>query len=307
MTMPVERVIVTDTAASISPKEAALIGVAMIPLHIHWPDKSQSLDTDFSGNPTGFYKRMEFYQKKGMGLPKTSAPSPGEFFKLYEQLRAQGAREIGSVHVTSKKSAVYNSALQGTELAKEKYLDLKIQVIDSYSVSLAQWFLVEKARKMMEEGQTLEEINNQIAHHTKNGDVVLYVAISSLRNLKESGRVGGAAALAASLLDISALVELKEGDVKLYGKERGVQKGRKAIIKKLKNDIIQKGLPTQVGVIYTRDEEILEDLKEVFDYMDEEESRSAFKVEAGSILGIHAGPGAGAVAAFWENKTASKI
>lgn len=298
--MPAERVIVTDTAASISPKQAALIGVAMIPLHIIWPDQSQSLDTEFFDDPVSFYDKMEHYQSEGMGLPKTSAPSAGEFFQLYEQLRAQGAREIGSVHVTSKKSAVYSSAVQGAKLAQEKYSDLTIQVIDSCAVSLPQWFLVQAAREMMGQGLSLEEINKQILDNIKNDCNVLYAMISSLRNLVESGRVSGAASLAASLLSIRALVQLKNGDLELYAKEYGTNKALRAIVERLNQDFNRRGLPTKVGVIYTGDKEIGEKLQAALGNIDKENGvEFVGPIEAGVILGIHTGRRTGAVTAYW--------
>lgn len=295
-----ERIIASDTAVSISPEIALNKGIPLIPLHITWSDESQSLDTEIT--PKEFYNRMGREMSQGMKPPKTSAPNPNEFFEFYQQLYQQGAIEIGSIHVTSKKSAVWSCAVEGAKLANEAYPDLTIQVIDSQGLSLTQWFLVEAAVEMLKQGLPLTEVASKVLELVPNA--ALYASISSLKNLKASGRVSGATNWVASTLNLSLLAHLNNGDLELLlPPARGIKQGRKRVEDYIRKDIDKKGLPAKLGVIYTGDPEIGEELKGALsDIWQDGQVELVGPVEAGPILGVHAGPGAGAIAAFWDTK-----
>jgi DegV family protein with EDD domain len=129
----------------------------------------------------------------------------------------------------------------------------------------------------------------------------LYVALSTLDNLKKGGRVTGAKALIASALQIFPIIELKDGDISVREKVRGEKAGRRRIVELVEKDAENLGKPVKLGVIYTRDKEVGEELKgRLQEIWKEDEVKLVGPTEAGAILGVHAGPGAGAVAAFWN-------
>lgn len=291
--MSAERVVATDTGASITRQEAEAKGIALIPLHIIWPDLSQ--DTDFTMPSDDLYKQMKI-----RGIPTTSGATYADFLEFYTQLHKQGAREIVSVHITDLKSITVASAKKAGEELQTALPDLSIKVVDSKGVSLVQLELVEKAIEMLNFGATLEETEKEILKFIPLAR--LYVFPSTLENLRKSGRVTGAKAFIASAFQVFPVIELKDGDVSVKEKVHGQKTGRRRIVELVEKDAeTMKRSPVKLGIIYTRDKEIGDELKEALRKIwKEDEVALIGPCEAGPILGVHVGPGTGAVAAFWQ-------
>jgi|GEM_PF-4990409 len=289
-----ERIVVSDTAVSISSEDALKEGINLIPLNIIWPDNSQ--DTDFTLSPEELYKKME---KKG--IPTTSGATTGQFLEFYSGLYRKGVREICSVHLTSLKSITHGSAVSAAERL-EVFPDLKIEVVDSFGVSLFQWFLVLEARRLINGNKPLLDIRREVTDMVSN--CKLYAAFGTLDNLKKSGRVTGATAIFASVLDIMPVIQVEKGDLTILGKTRGVKKARRMMIDQIRRDIdSKKNLPDKFGIVYTRDSEVGQELLEGTSDIWKSSGVKLFgPLEAGSVLGVHAGPGAGGIAGFWRRE-----
>jgi DegV family protein with EDD domain len=98
----------------------------------------------------------EFYHKLGFGsvYPTTSVPSPQDFADAYNKL-ARETDEIISIHITSKLSGTYNSALLGTQLVNKK---CRIEVVDSMSMSMGAGLSVIAAAREAQAGSNLEQV-----------------------------------------------------------------------------------------------------------------------------------------------------
>ena len=77
-------------------------------------------------------------------FPTTSQPSPGDFEKIYINLLKK-YDEILSIHISSKVSGTYNSAIQ----AADKVEKGKITVVDSLSVSMGTGLVIIKVAEML--------------------------------------------------------------------------------------------------------------------------------------------------------------
>ncbi|MCX6792296.1 MAG: DegV family EDD domain-containing protein [Candidatus Gottesmanbacteria bacterium] len=294
-----KRLIVSDTCISKAPE-----GVPIIPLHIIWPDKQDQLDSEFSENPEKFYEKMQSFMDKGFPPPTTTQPSIFEFTELYTELYRRGAREIGSVHVMSTKSGTFGNAVLAARevMAEPEYHDMKILAMDSGAVSLAQLFQVETAVNEQKEGASLDEINKILMRNAEK-DISLYVAIETFKYLWYSGRVSGLAATLGDRANLKVIVRLKHNNLERHQITKGMEHAKQRIVDNLREDIdTRKALPSHVGVIYTRYPEIGEELKVLLgDILREPGVGFAGSAEAGALLGIHAGPGAGALAALWAD------
>jgi len=290
--MSTERIVATDTATSLTRPEAEAKGIALLPLHIIWPDLTQ--DTDFTMPPEKLYKEMRV-----KGIPTTSGATYEDFLKFYKGLHEKGAREIVSIHVTDIKSITVASAKTASKDLRKTLPDMSIKVIDSKGISLPQLDLVEKAVDFLNRGATLEETEKGILEYIPYQR--LYVSVSTLDNLKKGGRVTGAQAFIASAFQIFPVIELKDGDVSVKEKVHGQKAGRRRIVEMVEKDAEKMGKPVKLGVIYTENKEIGEELKgRLQEIWKEDEVTLVGPADAGPILGVHAGPGAGAVAAFWN-------
>ena len=110
--------LIIDTACDV-PKEAyEKLNVAMLPLWVHFSDKSYRDILDI--------EKGEFYELLDKEFPKTSTPSPVEIKDIVDKEFADGADEVIIITLSSKLSGANNLA----NLIAMDY-DGKVKVFDT--------------------------------------------------------------------------------------------------------------------------------------------------------------------------------
>ena len=96
--------IVTDSTADIPEELLERYDIRLVPINIQFAAETcqEGIDID---RPT-FFRRLDEVDY----MPTSSQPSPGQFVEVYEELAEQG-HSIISLHVTSKHSGTYQSAV----------------------------------------------------------------------------------------------------------------------------------------------------------------------------------------------------
>ena len=91
----------------------------------------------------------QFYERLAASktLPTTSQPTPADFLACYEELRAAGFARIWSLHLTSKLSGTYESAVR----AAEQLGGDVVRVVDTETASLACALLAEAIDRRLEQ------------------------------------------------------------------------------------------------------------------------------------------------------------
>ncbi|MBI3737924.1 MAG: DegV family EDD domain-containing protein, partial [Chloroflexi bacterium] len=119
--------IVTDGAADMPPAWEKEFDIQVIPINITFGDKTylQYVDLDNAG----FYKMVDETKK----IPKTAQPSPHQFVEFYRKIAKKGDTII-SIHVTSKLSGTYASAVSAAQEVKDEF---KVYPVDSMVGSVA--------------------------------------------------------------------------------------------------------------------------------------------------------------------------
>jgi len=140
--------VVTDSSCDIPPEIARNLSITVVPLYIQIGNKSYLDGIDINVD------RLHYELVHGQETPKTSAPPPGDFIKVYNALAAE-TDQIISIHLSPGYSGTYNAA----SLAKS-YLDSEcaVQIIASNSVSVGLSLLVIAAAKAAQEGKDLDQI-----------------------------------------------------------------------------------------------------------------------------------------------------
>src|SRR3972149_5758859 len=140
--------IVTDGAADMPPAWEKDFDIQVIPINIQFGDKTylQYVDLDTAG----FYRKVD----ETRTIPKPSQPSPHQFVEFYKKV-AQPGDTILSIHITSKLSGTYASAVQAAEEVKGTY---DVIPFDSMVGSVGIGFMCREARKMERLGKSAPEI-----------------------------------------------------------------------------------------------------------------------------------------------------
>lgn len=240
--------IVTDGAADLPAGWEEEYCIDVIPINIHFGEKTylQFVDLDFER----FYKMVG----ETRDFPKTSQPSPHQFAEYYKKIARPGDT-ILSVHVTSKLSGTYASAVAAAEEVKDL---CNVITIDSAGGSMGLGFMCRAARQMERAGKSVEEIVEYIESVREKIQIIL--TLDTLDYARRSGRVGTLSAALASVLNVKPIAVLKDGVVNMVDKVRT----RKVALER----VIQMGeeaygdTPVYLAVLHARDVEAGEALLE---------------------------------------------
>jgi DegV family protein with EDD domain len=200
--------IVTDGAADMPPAWEKEFEIAVIPINIQFGERTYLQYVDLDND--GFYQKVE----ETKTIPKTSQPSPHQFVEFYKKV-AQPGDTILSIHITSKLSGTYASAVQAAEELKGTY---NVIPVDSMVGSVAIGFMCREARKLARSGRTAEEIVKVL--EAVRGRVRVYLTLDTLEYAKMSGRVGAMQAALASLMNVKPIAVLTDGVLNMTEKVR---------------------------------------------------------------------------------------
>lgn len=274
--------IIIDSTVYMPEKYLKDLDIDVIPLHVIWGEEIFRDGVDIT--PDEFYQRLPGAKV----MPTTSQPSPKEFISLYEKYLAEG-HDILSIHISSKMSGTVDSANQ----AKNHLNPGSIEVVDSEFTTLGTGFQAIAAAKAAKEGASLKEcteIAKNVRAHTQ-----IYFLVETLEFLKRGGRIGGAAALLGSALNLKPILYVKEGSIEAYEKVRTMKKALARMIEIVEKQIGDKR-PVYIGISQATAPESAAWLKaEVQKRFKDADIVEFVESELSPVIGTHAGPGTVAI------------
>jgi len=231
--------IVTDSTADFPAGWEKEYDIDVIPINIQFGEKTYLQNVDLDSE--GFYKLVDESKK----IPKTSQPSPHQFMEFYKKI-AQKDDTILSVHVTSKLSGTYASAVAAAEELKDMF---RVVPFDSAGGSLGLGLMCREARKMDRAGKSVEQIVKYLEGMRER--VRIIVTLDTLEYARMSGRVGTLSAALASLLNVKPIAVLKNGLVDMVEKVRT----RKAALERILEMAVEEfgNQPIYLGIVHARD------------------------------------------------------
>jgi DegV family protein with EDD domain len=264
--------IVTDSTADLTTEQQQAAGITVVPLNVHFGDQVFRDHVDLSADE--FFRRL----KASAQLPRTSQPSVGVFEEAHRMLRDNGD-EVVSVHLSSKVSGTYNSALMAANAVDER----AIEVVDSLSTSMALGFMALEGARLARAGRDRATIAARLRALVPKARVICVV--DTLTYLERGGRIGKASALLGSLLNVKPILQLKDGEVVPIGRARGRPQALNKLVELLERDGHVSQLAIMHGAAQADAEQLRERVAASYPGLD------ILLTEIGAVLGTHTGPG----------------
>ena len=192
--------IVTDSASGITQEAGRQYGITVVPLYVHFGTETFRDGVDIQ--LPEFFARL----KSSPQLPTTSQPSAGDFLEIYKALTADGS-EVITILLSSKLSGTVVSACTARDMLPEAH----IHVVDTLFIAAAQEMMVMEAVRMAAAGQSVKTILARLDQLI--AGFRLYLTVETLEYLEKGGRIGKAAALLGSALQMKPVLEVREGVV----------------------------------------------------------------------------------------------
>ncbi len=232
------------------------------------------------------WKERNIYQviKETKKIPKTAAPSPGDFLKAYQKLK-DIAQKILVITVSARLSGVFNSAFSARELFEESS---KIFLFDSGSAVAGEGLLVLRAAELIKEGREIEEVLKELEILKKK--IKFFAFLKTLFWARKTGRVFVWQKFVFDILKIFGVTPylgIKEGEIKFFGFNTWTYNPLNAIFNQIRREA-KKG-KIRVGINYTDNIEFALKLKEKIDR--ELKAEVSFFSSVPPIVGAITGPG----------------
>ncbi|MDU4961041.1 MAG: DegV family protein [Sporomusaceae bacterium] len=146
-------------------------------------------------------------------FPKTSQPAPGDFIAILQPIAAAGG-EVVVITLSGGLSGTLQSARTAAQLVDAA----RVSVVDSGTTAIGLVKLAQQALALADAGLTAAEIAGRIAAVSQVTHTLFVPA--TLEFLRKGGRIGGAAALLGSILQIRPVLYLNGGKVEVLDKVR---------------------------------------------------------------------------------------
>ena len=212
--------VVTDSTADIPADMSAALGIAVIPSYVVFGAESYRDEVELS--------KEEFYEKlrSTSVIPTTAAPPPAVYDETYRRL-AKETKEIVSIHLASRYSALYSSAV----LAAKNVSEARITVVDSEQVTMGYGWMVVAAAEAAQGGASVEQIVTLVEEMKPRSRVV--AVLDTLEFLHRGGRVGWIRAMIGTLLNVKPIIEVRQGEIQLVERARTMQRSLGRLVERV--------------------------------------------------------------------------
>ncbi len=280
--------VLTDTVANIDFSEARKNGIEILPVYVTFG--AETYRDEFDLTSTEFFERLI----RSDALPTTTQPSVHDFEQTYTRIAERDPDgTILSIHMTGALSGTVESA-RG---AAARLPDLDIRIFDTRGITLAQGLMVMEAARMAVGGASIDTILAKLDHMREN--MQLFMAMDTLDYLAKGGRIGRAARLLGTLLDMKPILRIVEGAVDPYDRQRS----RAAALKTLQDLVLDDARGAEnlhLGVVHSMAE------NEARMFAAELRAKLHIKYEMfaqiGPALGTYSGPGAIGIAWYVDDE-----
>ena len=200
--------IVTDTASDLSIADIERYQIKMLHYQIVYKEHT-------------YKDQLEIHSKQVLDrlkeeIPSTSLPSLEEMHQVFEEIQAEGYKEVLVIPISSGLSGCFNAV----NMVKDEFQELKTVVFDSRTLSAPQAVLAIRAAELADEGASLEQIVQELEKIRGNQHTMFIV--DTLEYLVHGGRIGHVSATVGKLLNLKPIITIgDDGKYETVAKMRG--------------------------------------------------------------------------------------
>ena len=263
----------SDSTCDLSPELIEQHQIGIVPLYVIFNDSYRD-GVDIT--TPDLYKMVE----ESGSLPKTAAPSPGDFITAWKP-HVEAGEDIVYIGLSSELSATTNNA----RLAALEFPEGRIAIVDSRNLSSGVGLLVMRAADFAAEGLGVQEIADKVAELVPR--VETEFIIDTLEYLHKGGRCSGVTRFMGSMLRIRPSIKVVDGKMTPAQKFRGSRK--KALKGLLANALEHKHDISLERIFVTHS--VSEDgpaLREKL--LAETQAKEVIITQAGCVISSHCGP-----------------
>ncbi len=276
-------VVVTDSTATVPSDLVQALDIRVVPVLLVLGNQTFRDGVDIT--PGDVYRWL----RSSKQIPTTAAPSVGDFVRVFATA-AQEASGIVSIHMSPDLSATYNVALMASELVE----GTPIRVINCHTAAMGQGFATLEAARAAAAGATLDEVVRRIEAVAAKTN--LFLTLDTFEYLHRGGRIGGAAALMGTVLQIKPLLYLDDGHVGVLAKPRTRPRALRLLVQQMAERVDGRRLHAAVfhADALSEAEDLSQRLADKFDCVE------LYVTEFTPVMGSHTGPGLLGVAFYGE-------
>lgn len=240
----------------------------------------------------------QFYKAMAEGAEtRTSQVNIAEYLEYFSKMLEQG-KDILHVCLSSGISGTYNSAQNAAMIARERFPERKIYIVDSLGASSGYGLLMDTLAGLRDEGKTIDEVRDwlnenrlRLHHWFFSTDLTFYV---------KGGRISKTAGMVGTILNICPLLNMDHlGRLIPRSKIRTKRRVIREIVDQMQT--FARGGLDYSGKCFISQSACFEDARMVADLVEERFLNLNGKVlinNIGTTIGSHTGPGTVALF-FW--------
>ena len=238
----------------------------------------------------------DFYQKMADNpgcYPKTSMPSVQDYIEAFLPF-VKERMPVLCICLTKKFSGSMQAAINAREALTETYPEAKIQVMDSQLVTAVQALFVQEAVRLRNSGLELEEAVKALEKIRSSGHI--FFTTKDLKYLEHGGRIGKAASLAGSMLNIKPLLQYFDGELGPTELCRGRKKSLCKVAEMFVDYLEKKKINLEEYLLVTGEGLHVPEYKTFKDDLRDKMGKKGYpvkdwpQVQIGATIGVHTGP-----------------
>ncbi len=272
--------IVTDSTVNLPQSILKEYSITVASQLVIWDNKTYLDGIDIQ--PAEFYNRLQ----TSKSMPSSSQVSPITMRDIFSGLLDQGY-EVLAIIISSHLSGTMSSAIMAKEMLPEK----PIELVDSLNASMALGFQVLMAARAAKNGASLNECK-VIAEKARDQSGVFFV-VDTLEFLHRGGRIGGAARLLGTALNLKPILTVDGGKIEPVARVRTQRKAFEKMLNLLAEKLDRSSI-SRLSVLHanaaSQADQLMSELVQRF------HPAETIMTEVSPVIGTHTGPGTVGVA-----------